>query len=386
MKHKKITVLAAWTLVLSMSLPATAEAASPSFAYSEEKWASLRDDKLEFDEISDLIYEYNSTVEKNRIDYEDYKGKDSDETAQTYYDAADDIYANVEYPDSNDENYGSKLASAQTSELSADQMVEQGDNNVSDGDVVKWGYDKTEKTLVQTAQSQMISYWNAIVSLESRKNSVSQAESDYQKAQVQAAAGTATQTSVLTAEETLLNAQAAVTSEESTIASAKEDLCLMMGWNYGDTVEIGALPEPDAAFSTTIDLEADTAKAVENNYDLKILDRQIKNAKTAVLQREYETTKKSSEEAVKSSVKSAYQNLLLTENQYNQTLKSFELEEKTMQTSERKKAAGTISQTAYQSEVYAYETAETEKKTAAMDLLKAQLTYQWAVAGLASST
>ena len=35
---------------------------SPEFAYSAEKWATLRDNKLEFDEISDLVHEYNPTV------------------------------------------------------------------------------------------------------------------------------------------------------------------------------------------------------------------------------------------------------------------------------------------------------------------------------------
>ena len=50
-------------------------AASPQFAYSTEKWASLQDDKLEFDEIADRIHEYNSTVEKNRIEYKGLSGQ-----------------------------------------------------------------------------------------------------------------------------------------------------------------------------------------------------------------------------------------------------------------------------------------------------------------------
>lgn len=99
----------------------------PQFAYSTEKWASLQDDKLEFDEIADRIHEYNSTVEKNRIEYKDYQGKDSNEIAQEYYDAADEIESSIEYPDSDDANYGSALAAAQRSETSATQMREQGD-------------------------------------------------------------------------------------------------------------------------------------------------------------------------------------------------------------------------------------------------------------------
>ena len=361
-------------------------AASPPFAYSEEKWTSLRDDTLEFGEIAELIHEYNSTVIKNQIDYEDYKGKDSDEIAETYYDTADEIYGSIEYPDSDDANYGSKLASAQSSELSADQMMEKGDENVSDGDVIRWGYDKTEKSLVQSAQNLMLTYWSYVLSLEDSKSSVTKSQTDYTVAQTQAAAGTATQTNVLNAEQAVLNAQAAVTTAESNIASTKENLCLMLGWKYGAQVEIATLPEPDLTFSAAINLDEDVVKAVENNYDLKILSRQAKNATVGYLQREYETTLKSSEEAVKSNVKSAYQSLLLAEDQYEQELTSYTLEEKTMQSADRKKAAGTISQNAYQSQVYSYESAKVKKETAAISLLKAQLSYQWAVDGLASST
>ena len=80
---------------LAAGAPVQVLAASPQFAYSTEKWASLQDDKLEFDEIADRIHEYNSTVEKNRIEYKDYQGKDSNEIAQEYYDAADEIESKI---------------------------------------------------------------------------------------------------------------------------------------------------------------------------------------------------------------------------------------------------------------------------------------------------
>ena len=95
--------------------------------------------------------------------------------------------------------------------------------------------------------------------------------------------------------------------------------------------------------SSSVNLDEDLVKAVENNYDIKILSRQIKNARQGATQRQYEETLKSSEEAVKANVKSAWQSLLLAETQYAQTVKSFELEEKTMQAAERKRAAGTMS-------------------------------------------
>lgn len=386
-KNSALTQVSACTLgvMLSLSLCQNAWAASPPFAYTEEQWEKLRDNTLEFDEIADLIHEYNSTVKKNAISYADYKGKDSDEIAQEYYDTADEIYSSIEYPDSDDSNYGSRLAAAQSSEMSADQMMERGDENVTDADTVLWGYQKAEKTLVQSAQNQMISYWSSVISLEDLKNAEAKAQTDLEIAKTKAAAGSVTQTEILNATDALFRAQANITTTESKIASAKESLCLSMGWSYGADAEIGVLPEPADAYSSSISLEEDIAKAVENNYDLKILNRQVKNARTYTVQQSYETTLKSSEEAVKANVQSAYQNLILSELQYEQAVKSFALAEKTMQTAERKKTAGMISQNAYQSQQYTYLDAKAEKETAAISLLKSQLAYQWAVDGLASS-
>ena len=73
-------------------LSASAWAASPPFAYTEEEWAAIRDNKLEFEEIDKRIHEYNTTVRQNEISYKDYQGKDSSEIAQEYYDAAEEIY------------------------------------------------------------------------------------------------------------------------------------------------------------------------------------------------------------------------------------------------------------------------------------------------------
>ena len=49
---RKMAVLAAgWMAVLDTFAPLQAWAASPPFAYTEEEWAAIRDNKLEFTEI-----------------------------------------------------------------------------------------------------------------------------------------------------------------------------------------------------------------------------------------------------------------------------------------------------------------------------------------------
>lgn len=99
---------------------------SPEFAYSAEKWATLRDNKLEFDEISDLVHEYNPTVVQNEISYKDYLTKNRDDVAQDYYDKANEIYSNISYPDLDDANYGSGVAAALRNEQQAKSLMEPG--------------------------------------------------------------------------------------------------------------------------------------------------------------------------------------------------------------------------------------------------------------------
>lgn len=384
--NRKIPAAFSMALSLSLLLPEWALAASPPFAYSEEKWAALQDNKLEFDEIADLISEYNSTVTENRLAYQDYRGKDSDEIAQEYYDAADEIEAGIEYPDTDDANYGSRLAAAQSSEASARQMREKGDENVSDSDVILWGYTKTEKSLVQTAQKQMISYWKAVKTLETSENSVQSAQADYEAILIKASAGSATESDVLNAKETLLNAQAAVEEAKDSIESTRETLCMSLGWNYGDGAEIGQLPEPQENMSASVSLEADMEMALEQNYDLRILERKAHNAMESTLKEQYQTSLEAGRETVKSSVQSAWQSLVLAETQYDQARRALELEKKTKETMDLKLAAGLVSRMEASNETYSLTEAMAQLEMASMGLLEAQLNYQWAVNGLASAS
>lgn len=374
------------TLAAGTAFPLCTYADSPPFAYTEEEWASLRDDTLEFEEIDRLIHEYNSTVKQNNIDYKDYQGKDRDDVAQDYYDSADEIYGNLPDLDSDSAGYAAALSSYISSEQQADHMVEQGDNNVDDEDTVKWGYTKTEKSLVNQAQGLMISYWSSTASLESLNRALEQAKQKEQTAAAKVAAGTATQTELLNAGEAVLTVQSSITSARSSLNETRNSLLRMLGWNYGDEVEIKELPEPDLDAIQSINLESDLNRALENNYDLKILKKKLQNSRSSTNEETYTEQVKSGEQAIKSNVTSAYQSLLLARNKYEQALNQLSLSEKQMKTAERKKAAGTISANSYQEQFYSYEDAKTEKQTAAYSLLSAQLDYEWAVNGLASAS
>ena len=386
MKINRIAARCAALAVCASISAFPALAGSPEFAYSEEKWAALRDDRLEFEEIADLVHEYNNTVIQNQIAYKDELDKTSDDIAQEYYDAADRIYSNIEYPDSDAADYGSRMSAALSNELSAEQMMERGDESVEDSETMKLGYDQTEATLVKQAQTQMISYWSQYYSLDSLRDRISQAESSYRSEETRMAAGMSTQAKLLSAKESISTAEASLRSAESSLVKTKEDLCLMLGWKYGAVVEIGEIPEPDMERIAAINLEEDIQKALENNYSLKLTNKRVKNARTDKVKATQQQIQKNQTEAIAASVRDSYESLILAQSNYEQAQQAYALEVNTYETAKRKLQAGTITPNSYQKQESSCLTAEVTVKTRKLQLVQAMINYDWAVNGLASAS
>ena len=341
-----------------------------------------------------MIHVYNNTVIQNQLEYEDFRGEDADDIADDYYDAADDIYGSLEYPDSSDSDYASRLSSYLSSQIQADNLREQGDDNVEDGDVKKLEYDKTEAGLVKEArrasrlfteaQELMISYWSQTYSLESLEQNKIQARSSYDQTLNRLSAGMSTQAQVLSAREAVTSADASLLSAQSSLGQTKETLCLMLGWTYGAQVDIGDVPEPDLEGMTAINLEEDVSRGVENNYSLKILEKKIANAKSGTNKTSLEQSLKSQKETAASSIKNAYESMMISKSDYEQALNAYEIEAAAMETAERKMAAGTMTRNDYVTQQTAFAAAQVNVRTQKLALLKAQLEYRWSVDGLAS--
>ncbi len=359
---------------------------SPEFAYSAEKWVALRDDRLEYEEIADLVHEYNNTVLQNAIDYQDKKDKDRNDVAEDYYNTANDIYNSIQYPSSDDNDYGSRMASVLNSRLQAEQLMEQGDESTEDNETVKIGYDQAEANLVKQAQGLMIDYWSQYYSLDSFRQRKLQAEKDYQSEENRLQAGMSTQSKVLTAREAISSAEASLLTAESNLTKTKDSLCLMLGWQYGANVEIGELPEPDFQWMEAIHVEEDIQAAWENNYDLRLTEKRLANARTDKVKSTLEQTRKNQRETIAVNIKDSHASMVLARSNYEQALQAFEMAETSLDSARRKLDAGTITSNAFLSQQTAYETAKVSVQTQKLALLKAMMNYQWAVNGLAQAS
>ena len=123
-----------------------------------------------------------------------------------------------------------------------------------------------------------------------------------------------------------------------------------------------------------------------NSYSLKLTEKRLQNARTEKVRNTQQQTQKNQREAIATNVRAGYANLLLARSNYEQSLQAFELEKISMDSAQRKLAAGTITRNAYQTQQSSYLTAEVDVRTKKLSLLTAMVDYQWSLDGLAQAS
>jgi len=382
---KMINKITAWSLAgaMGISIPMTALAGSPEFSRSAEEWAGLKDNVLEYEEIGDLIHEYNVTVQNNQYDYnqfiKDY-GKTREDVAQSYRDLADDLESSKSGEDS-----GAAMVSDLQLELQAKQLREQADDNLEDSQINYWTYEQAEDNLTLSAQSKFISYYKKQLELESAQVELKNMENDYNLAVTKRQAGTVTEADVLDCKEQMLEQEKTVSKLEQEIESTRQKLIVMLGWSGGDQPEIKDISELNLSEYENIDLEADKQKAQENNYTLKINKRKLENAKDDNNKEKISNTIEGNQRQINVSVTSAWQNLQTAKLSYEQAEADATTEQRNMELTQQKWNAGMITKYEYEKQQSTLSSAKNSVKAARLSLLETLETYKWNINGLASA-
>ena len=380
-KWKQISACCLAAVLAAAAPTGTAWAGSPEFARSAEEWAKLRDNVMEYDELAGLIHEYNVTVQNNQRDYNEKKNKTSDEIAQDYRDAADAVRSSMSGDDSPQAIMQDSMAEAQA--LSLEQ---QADDNVEDSEIFKMTYDQTEATLVSNAQTNMISYHQKARDLDLKKKNRELLAATYDSVVLKMNHGMATQMDVLTAQENLQNADAAILTAESDLENTRQKLCVMLGWRYDASPEIREIPAVDLNRIQSMDPAADKARALENNYTLRINKKKLANSSNNSKKESLQMTIDDNIQRIGSSVDSAYKNVIQSQTAYQQAAVSLEVASKNMEAAERKMQIGTLSRLDDLNQQYAYLQAQVAMEDASMALFQAVESYDWNIDGLASAS
>lgn len=382
MKRKKREGMALLLLTaLCLSTEGMSAMASPEFARSQEEWASLSDNRLEWEEIPGLVNEYNATVLNNRKAYQKDSGQNAEEIRDALLEAADDMESLA--IDAEAEEGGAMIGANYRSQAAS--LRQQAESNVSDSQVILWQYEQVEDTIAQTVRESFIAYYQAIAQKEADQAKIGYLEESLASAQNRKNVGMGTELEVLTAKEALQNGQAALTSADAKINAEKKKLQVLCGWDYTSDAEIGALPDFDMEEIRKIDLEADTEKALSNNWQLRIDERKLQNAPDATLRDQYTKTVDNDSQQIKASVRSAYDTLVQAKQTYDTGAEQLNLSRQNLEKSSRQLSLGVISRMEYRTAENEATGLEHTQKLNEIAVFSAWTAYQGAVNGLAST-
>ena len=350
---------------------------SPEFAYTEEKWASLRDNVMEYGELKDLIHEYNPTVRSNRSAYKDQKGKDLNDVYEQYMNDIDDIWDQADAAE-DDVTWASMR-------FSAGLLTKQADNNYQDADMEKIQYDQQEAALVYQAQQMMVSLQQAEYNIKNLENTKALLQSQYEFTRAQAAAGMATQIDVLTAQKSVQDQDTAILAAQKNKENVRRNLCLMLGWDADAQPEILAVPEPDMSRIDTLNPDGDAEAALANNYDVRYYEKKAGNLSSQDLIESNQASIQNAKDTAVRSLKTQYNTVLTARDALNAAQSQLAAEQSKLNKASASLAAGQITNLEYQTTLNAVMTAESDVNTKKLQLLVALEGYDWNVKGLTTS-
>nr|WP_298052326.1 TolC family protein [uncultured Lachnoanaerobaculum sp.] len=386
-RNKKIKRAAVLALAGSIVMSIPAFAREPRFSRSNEEWATLSDNNLEYGEIEDLIAEYNATVRSNEVALAKFKrdyGRTNTEVSDKYRENAQEILNNLDDPDPSDPTYIAKLSSVATARATAQNLLSSADSTLEDANIIRLGYEQAEKTLAQTATTNMISYKSGQVAIDVAKGNLELANIALNTANAKLNAGTGTNIDVLNAKEKVINAQNALTKAISDNNTVLKKLQVMTGWSYNATPNVGDIPDPD--MNRVFDPSADLQKALENNYTLRINEKKLENASADSDKQSLKLTIEDNKKNIATALAVAAQNIASAKESYNYANSFANLQETNLVTANQRFSLGMISKLELDTQRVTTENAKRALEQSRYAINQAIANYDWALKGLASTS
>ncbi|OON88344.1 hypothetical protein BXO88_00695 [Oribacterium sp. C9] len=344
-----------------------------------EQWAALRDNVLTWDEIRDLVHEYNPTVSSLWINY-----RDNNDTG-TYDLSYDDVISNIESV--YDNAIGKSDAGDASAELTRKQALANVDTTIqnSDREVVTLGHEKTEVATAEAIKQQIISIYTSELTTKLNQIAIEQDTKLLEQAQRKLQVGSGTELDVLNAEKTLKDAEVSLQSSIADQIKAKQTVLVNLGWKYDAEPLICEVPEVTDEMIAVINLQEDIQKAMGNSYTLRIDERKMTLAESEGTASSTAISLNSDKNQVQSDITAKYNALLEAQNNYKkQQLNELNLL-KTLDKTNRSYALGSSSMRELETANYNYNSAVINTQIMKYNMQGAYFTYISYRDGLAGS-
>lgn len=371
--------------------PGQAEKPLPE-GITTEQWSQLNDQTIEFDELSNLIKYFNPDVQNmtspihNGVEDTEYKYDGLRRTIKDLEDEIDNLKDSGEAgTDEGKKRYESLSGDLMRSKKMAEGTMKAIKNLKKDNSSANFNITRISRQYEYFADQIMIGYYNASANKALLQKVVELSNTAYEAQSLGQKIGTATELDVLKAKKEVLSAQSSLIGLDGTIDGLHRSLGLMTGYSTDSLPVVGSLPELDLSVISSIDLQADTAKAIGNNYDLIDMRRANSNKTTTGMQNK-QASVSDGEQNVAATMQSLYQNLKQAKTAYEATLTSYEKAGLDNGKAERSFQMGMLSKITYLQSQMAFLQAEGAKQSAYSELYQAYTTYQWAVKGIISDS
>lgn len=379
-------------LLAVMQCPVLAAPTGPGAPPQPDKYdaatlARLQDNRIEYDEIPDLVHEYNPDISKLWQNYmdtrEDYANLVTEmESQYTVVKEMADGYITM------GRLLGDKSAIAAGHQM--DRSYRGLVQNMRDR-VNEWSTNKSatgtlkrlERQVISGTQSAMIGYETIRQNIATLETMVQLYEQQAELAAHQAALGMATDNNLASANSNLLMAQVQLASLKDQQESVRRTLCMLLGYDPDSNPEICPIPEFDMSRLNGMDLEADTKKAIGNNQTLISQRTSAKgntNDQIAARSRMIEE----GDQKLTIEMQRLYQDVQDKKAAYDAAQTGFAAAQLSRDASERQYGLGLLSQVQYIGTQISYYQKKAEKESANLSLLQAMETYDWAILGFAT--
>lgn len=358
--------------------------------YDAETQAKLEDNIIEYSEIPLRVREYNPTMVEIWKQYRDakedieYVVSEMESNYKTVKDTADSYISMGKLMGSSTETGKTMIQSGkQLSSLYGGTLQGMRDQ------INSWEDDKNtgtmrryERQIISGVQQAMIGYETICQNITMLETMVSLYEQQAAMTDRMMALGLAVDKDQMSARTSLLTAQSQLMSLKNQQDSVRRTLCQLMGYDPETNPEIRPIPEFDMSRLDGMNLEADTQKAIGNNYTLISQRTSAKGETTSQIRTRLDMINEG-DEKLTIEMQRLYQDVMDKKAGYEAAVTGYAAAESSYETAKRQYDLGLVSQVQFTGLQISYYQKKAAKDSANLSLLQAMETYDWAVTGLA---
>ena len=352
--------------------------------YSEARWAELMDNTLNYEEINELVHNFNPAITSawsnlnDSIDLMDTIVDNLKSRQREMADLKQDAQASKDYG-----NYGYFYMQEMILQKASNTLADSTDKLRRPVTASNRPLRVAERQAASGAKQLMIAY-NALLRQRAIvAESVQMYEKLFQDTQLMQVQGLATATDVLKVQSSLLSSQSTLATIDTNLIQLKENLILLCGWKAGADPVIGETPAADLSRIDAMDPDADLTKAIANN--VSIIDfHHEKHDHSSTAMEARDATEAEMYQNLLTNLKQQYQTILADKAAYEGAVSGLQAAEMTKNAADVQYRLGMLSAANYLGALTQYQQARTQMDTADSTLFQAMETYDWMLAGNAS--